>query len=109
MPKRNACSILPKDIRLQLHQSLVDSNLGDFEYHSDLLKSLGHSISKSTIHRYCQKHGDEIRSSVLLSDHDKFMYDIRMRCLEVSSGFAEGDFDQLFKKADVMLNWVKLA
>ena len=105
MAPRSLISILPQDIRLQLHQRLVDSNMGDFEYHSEWLETLGHSISKSAIHRYVEENEKIIRQSV---EMDKFFIDIRMRCLEVSSSFAEGDFDQLFKKADELLNWVKL-
>ncbi|MBI3902928.1 MAG: DUF3486 family protein [Nitrosomonadales bacterium] len=111
MTQRNSCSTLPKDIRFQLHQRIVDSEFGDYSAHSDWLESLGYSISRSSIHRYVMDNEEEIRRSVsersALSEDEKFIIDIRMRCLEVSSGFAEGDFDLLFKKGEVVLNWVK--
>ena len=106
MAPRSFVSTLPKDIQLQLHQRLVDSNFSDYAGHTEWLASLGHSTTLSSVHRYGMENEEQIRSSV---EKDKFFIDIRMRCLEVSAGFAEGDFDLLFKKADTMLNWVKLA
>lgn len=113
MASKCLVSALPDDIRLQLHKRLIESDFYEYGEHSSWLKSLGHPIGRSTVHRYATKNEARIRHSFSdrepLSENEKFIIDIRMRCLEVSSGFAEADFDQLFKKGEVVLNWVKSA
>ena len=112
MGLRNAVSVLPADIRLQLHKRLVDSNFSGYEELSNWLLTLGYSIGKSSLHRYSIVNELKIRSSILVLDTysegtNNSSLDIRMRCLELSSGFVtDGNFELLTKKADELFQWV---
>lgn len=87
MPRRSLITNLPKDVRLQLHQRLIDSNFSDYVEHSDWLLSLGYEISKSSINRYCLENADQIRLSVSVSE--KSSKEIRLRCLELAERLIE--------------------
>lgn len=107
MAKRHAVSLLSKEVLLQLHQRIVDSNFGNYSEHSNWLKSLGFSISKSSIHRYGMDNKDQICQSV--AGHNKTSDEMRMRCLELAHRMVGGnDSEALFEQADVLLRWVRI-
>ncbi|MDA8258334.1 MAG: DUF3486 family protein [Betaproteobacteria bacterium] len=55
MPKREAVSTLPDDVRTWLDRSLIKGNFSAYEALEAELKQRGYQISKSAIHRYGQK------------------------------------------------------
>lgn len=55
MPKRDAVSTLPAEIRAWLDRSLMQGNFSGYELLEAALKERGFQISKSAIHRYGQK------------------------------------------------------
>lgn len=54
MGRFSSVEILPPEIRQALEERLRAKAYGDLNGHSDWLKTLGHEISKSSIHRYAQ-------------------------------------------------------
>lgn len=55
MPRREAVSTLPKEVRAWLDRSLMAGNFSGYELLEAELKGRGYQISKSAIHRYGQK------------------------------------------------------
>lgn len=55
MPKRDAVSTLPAEVRAWLDRSLMQGNFSGYELLEAALKERGFQISKSAIHRYGQK------------------------------------------------------
>lgn len=107
MAQRQSVSILPKNVLFQLHERLIDSNFGSYSEHSAWLLSLGFSISKSAIHRYGIENEAQIRLN--FTAMDKSSDELRMRCLELAerlSGKCSNEL--LFKRAEELLNWVRI-
>lgn len=55
MPRRDAVSTLPDEVRIWLDRSLIKGNFSAYEQLEAALKERGFQISKSAIHRYGQK------------------------------------------------------
>ncbi len=55
MPKREAVSTLPPEVKAWLDKSLLQGNFSGYELLEAELKGRGFQISKSAIHRYGQK------------------------------------------------------
>lgn len=52
MPRRSKVKSLPKGVRKELDQKLVENGFQDYEDLSAWLAEQGHEISKSAVHRY---------------------------------------------------------
>lgn len=92
MPKRNAVNLLPEDVRKELIERLINNHFSGYVGLSEWLKSLGHNISKSSLHRF----GSEFElqradESSEISASASVGINVRMRCIEaaVKSGASD--------------------
>lgn len=52
MPKRALIAVLPNAVREELNRRLIDNGFSSYVEIAAWLKSLGHDIGKSSVHRY---------------------------------------------------------
>ncbi len=115
MPRVSFIYSLPKNVRNELMEWLVDNG---FSHHDGLvvwLKNLDYDVSKSALHRFAQQlesDPGEIRSQVLgeayqaqsaAIDPRVTMIDLRMRCVEASAISNVGD---VLVAAQSYLDWI---
>lgn len=97
---------LPPEIIHQLNTRLVEYKFTGYEDHAEWLGTLGHTVSKSAIHRYATAFEASIRCVQRTAD-DPNVIETRLRCLEAASrGLQAQDPAALINHAESLLKWV---
>lgn len=108
MPIPNKIDALPKEVRQELMSRIIEGGFGQYDALSEWLKSLGHDIGKSAIHRFGQKFKairDDLHLGELneISHIDYAMIDLRMRCIEAAVNSRESN---VLDVAQSYFNWL---
>lgn len=103
MRKDNCIHKLPPEVFEQLKASLKQSGYTDYQGHSDWLLSLGHNISKSSLHRFGQRL--EAGDCPPKTPEQIAIMDLRMRALEVAVRMVPPPV-YILDQADELLEWV---
>jgi hypothetical protein len=97
---------LPAEVIQQLNARLVEHKFSGYEDHAAWLATLGHEVSKSSIHRYASTFEASIRC-VQRSVDDPTEIEARLRCLEAASrSLPAHDSKGLINHAESLLKWV---
>lgn len=103
MGRINAFHKLPPEVLEQLKASLKQSGYSDYQGHTEWLQSLGHDISKSSLHRLGMKLEAEDRPPK--TPEQIAIMDLRMRALEVAVRMVPPPAN-ILDQADELLEWV---
>lgn len=71
MPPRSKINALPKAVKEWLDNALVDGNFAGYEALSEELKTRGHDISKTGLHRYGQAFEERLSTLRLVTEQAK--------------------------------------
>lgn len=101
MGRTSAVFRLPIDVQSELNRRLIDANFTGFDKHTAWLKSTGHDVSRSAVHRY-GKALEGLQSVEVGSAAEGA--ELRMRCAEVAATFCSPS-DLLDRASNIYL-WV---
>lgn len=71
MPPRNKVEALPAEVKAWLDKALVEGNFSGYEQLEDELKARGHTIGKSSLHRYGSAFEQKLASLKMASEQAK--------------------------------------
>jgi len=101
MPPVSFVHLLPKEVRDELVNRLTSNGFGQYEALSEWLKSLGHDIGKTAIHRFGSQLKSDIENKIPESSYP--MIDFRLRCIEAAVNSGASD---VFEVAQSYFDWV---
>lgn len=71
MPPRNKVEALPAEVKAWLDKALVEGNFSGYEQLEDEIKARGHTIGKSSLHRYGSAFEQKLASLKMASEQAK--------------------------------------